>query len=184
MLSAAWPCYRTWCCPQGSAATLLSLMLGAAAVGLPGLPLRCPSGCPLECPLGHPLGCPLGVHQGSPPALPSIPSSPPTDEMNDHQNTLSYVLINPPPDTRLELNDIVYVSPRPPPPRPQPHPKPGIPTHGAGTWHTPWPRSVPRRYLIRSDPLAHVANDGHSRKSSCSNKLGPCNPETRDETQL
>uniref|UniRef100_A0A8C2Y9G6 Potassium sodium-activated channel subfamily T member 1 n=1 Tax=Coturnix japonica TaxID=93934 RepID=A0A8C2Y9G6_COTJA len=68
------------------------------------------------------------------------------DEMNDHQNTLSYVLINPPPDTRLELNDIVY--------------------------------------LIRSDPLAHVANDGQSRKSSCSNKLGPCNPETRDETQL
>ncbi|KFQ57047.1 Potassium channel subfamily T member 1, partial [Nestor notabilis] len=50
------------------------------------------------------------------------------DEMNDHQNTLSYVLINPPPDTRLELNDIVY--------------------------------------LIRSDPLAHVANDGHRRKSS------------------
>uniref|UniRef100_A0A672V3G2 Potassium sodium-activated channel subfamily T member 1 n=1 Tax=Strigops habroptila TaxID=2489341 RepID=A0A672V3G2_STRHB len=68
------------------------------------------------------------------------------DEMNDHQNTLSYVLINPPPDTRLELNDIVY--------------------------------------LIRSDPLAHVANDGHSRKSSYSNKVGPCNPETRDETQL
>ncbi|NWS94091.1 KCNT1 protein, partial [Mionectes macconnelli] len=68
------------------------------------------------------------------------------DEMNDHQNTLSYVLINPPPDTRLELNDIVY--------------------------------------LIRSDPLAHVANDGHSRKSSCSNKLGSSNPETRDETQL
>uniref|UniRef100_A0AAY4CKU5 RCK N-terminal domain-containing protein n=1 Tax=Denticeps clupeoides TaxID=299321 RepID=A0AAY4CKU5_9TELE len=32
------------------------------------------------------------------------------DEMNDHQNTLSYVLINPPPDTILELNDIVYVS--------------------------------------------------------------------------
>ncbi|NXO28217.1 KCNT1 protein, partial [Cisticola juncidis] len=68
------------------------------------------------------------------------------DEMNDHQNTLSYVLINPPPDTRLELNDIVY--------------------------------------LIRSDPLAHVSNDGHSRKSSCSHKLGSGNPETRDETQL
>uniref|UniRef100_A0A673CV04 Si:dkey-21e5.1 n=1 Tax=Sphaeramia orbicularis TaxID=375764 RepID=A0A673CV04_9TELE len=32
------------------------------------------------------------------------------DEMNDHQNTLSYVLINPPPDTMLELNDIVYYS--------------------------------------------------------------------------
>lgn len=45
-------------------------------------------------------------------------------------------------------------------------------------------QAVPHRYLIRSDPLAHVANDGHSRKSSCSNKLGPCNPETRDETQL
>lgn len=29
------------------------------------------------------------------------------DEMNDQQNTLSYVLINPPPDTRLEPNDIV-----------------------------------------------------------------------------
>lgn len=45
-------------------------------------------------------------------------------------------------------------------------------------------QAVPRRYLIRSDPLAHVANDGHSRKSSCSNKLGSGNPETRDETQL
>ncbi|XP_056887975.1 potassium channel subfamily T member 1 isoform X6 [Takifugu flavidus] len=33
----------------------------------------------------------------------------PPDEMNDHQNTLSYVLINPPPDTMLELNDIVYI---------------------------------------------------------------------------
>uniref|UniRef100_A0A8C7UMI4 Potassium sodium-activated channel subfamily T member 1b n=1 Tax=Oncorhynchus mykiss TaxID=8022 RepID=A0A8C7UMI4_ONCMY len=31
------------------------------------------------------------------------------DEMNDHQNSLSYVLINPPPDTMLELNDIVYI---------------------------------------------------------------------------
>ncbi|XP_063049657.1 potassium channel subfamily T member 1 [Engraulis encrasicolus] len=31
------------------------------------------------------------------------------DEMNDQQNTLSYVLINPPPDTILELNDIVYI---------------------------------------------------------------------------
>ncbi|XP_010020928.1 PREDICTED: potassium channel subfamily T member 1-like, partial [Nestor notabilis] len=55
------------------------------------------------------------------------------DEMNDHQNTLSYVLINPPPDTRLELNDIVY--------------------------------------LIRSDPLAHVANDGHRRKSNYSRRF-------------
>ncbi|KAM9326974.1 potassium channel subfamily T member 1 isoform 1-T1 [Gastrophryne carolinensis] len=69
------------------------------------------------------------------------------DEMNDHQNTLSYVLINPPPDTRLELNDIVY--------------------------------------LIRSDPLAHVANDTQSRKSSHSYKSEQVgNPETRDETQL
>ncbi|XP_016042923.1 potassium channel subfamily T member 1 isoform X2 [Erinaceus europaeus] len=68
------------------------------------------------------------------------------DEMNDHQNTLSYVLINPPPDTRLEPNDIVY--------------------------------------LIRSDPLAHMASSSQSRKSSCSNKLASCNPQTRDETQL
>ncbi|XP_047184880.1 potassium channel subfamily T member 1 isoform X10 [Scophthalmus maximus] len=37
------------------------------------------------------------------------PAGPHTDEMNDHQNTLSYVLINPPPDTMLELNDIVYI---------------------------------------------------------------------------
>ncbi|XP_053523755.1 potassium channel subfamily T member 1 isoform X4 [Artibeus jamaicensis] len=68
------------------------------------------------------------------------------DEMNDHQNTLSYVLINPPPDTRLEPHDIVY--------------------------------------LIRCDPLAHVASSSQSRKSSCSNKLSSCNPETRGETQL
>ncbi|XP_075415008.1 potassium channel subfamily T member 1 isoform X2 [Tenrec ecaudatus] len=68
------------------------------------------------------------------------------DEMNDQQNTLSYVLINPPPDTRLEPNDIVY--------------------------------------LIRSDPLAHVASSSQSRKSSLSHKLASCNPETRDETQL
>ncbi|XP_021574529.1 potassium channel subfamily T member 1 [Carlito syrichta] len=65
------------------------------------------------------------------------------DETNDHQNTLSYVLINPPPGTRLEPNDIVY--------------------------------------LIRSDPLAHVAS---SSQSSCSHKLSSCNPTTRDETQL
>uniref|UniRef100_A0A673LMQ6 Potassium channel subfamily T member 1-like n=1 Tax=Sinocyclocheilus rhinocerous TaxID=307959 RepID=A0A673LMQ6_9TELE len=32
------------------------------------------------------------------------------DEMNDNQNTLSYVLINPPPDTILELNDIYFTS--------------------------------------------------------------------------
>ncbi|XP_077680228.1 potassium channel subfamily T member 2 isoform X3 [Eretmochelys imbricata] len=31
------------------------------------------------------------------------------DEMNDHQNTVSYILINPSPDTRLELNDVVYL---------------------------------------------------------------------------
>ncbi|XP_024618300.1 potassium channel subfamily T member 1 [Neophocaena asiaeorientalis asiaeorientalis] len=68
------------------------------------------------------------------------------DEINDQQNTLSYVLINPPPDTRLEPNDIVY--------------------------------------LIRSDPLAHVASSSQSRKSSCSNRLASCNPETRDETQF
>ncbi|KAM8814820.1 potassium channel subfamily T member 2 isoform 5-T5 [Rhynchonycteris naso] len=31
------------------------------------------------------------------------------DEMNDHQSILSYILINPSPDTRLELNDVVYL---------------------------------------------------------------------------
>ncbi|XP_040818796.1 potassium channel subfamily T member 1 isoform X7 [Ochotona curzoniae] len=61
------------------------------------------------------------------------------DEISDQQNTLSYVLINPPPDTTLKPNDIVY--------------------------------------LIRSDPLAHVAGSSPSHKLSC-------NPETRDETQL
>nr|XP_060484013.1 potassium channel subfamily T member 1-like [Panthera onca] len=68
------------------------------------------------------------------------------DQMNDQQNTLSYVLINPPPDTRLEPNDIVY--------------------------------------LIRSDPLAHVASSPQSRESSVGNKLASWHPETRDETQL
>uniref|UniRef100_A0A8C5IMI3 Potassium sodium-activated channel subfamily T member 1 n=1 Tax=Junco hyemalis TaxID=40217 RepID=A0A8C5IMI3_JUNHY len=57
----------------------------------------------------------------------------------------------------------------------------GLPTTGYGNCGD---QAVSRRYLIRSDPLAHVANDGHSRKSSCSNKLGSGNPETRDETQL
>ncbi|XP_063503739.1 potassium channel subfamily T member 2 isoform X5 [Pongo pygmaeus] len=32
-----------------------------------------------------------------------------SDEMNDHQSTLSYILINPSPDTRIELNDVVYL---------------------------------------------------------------------------
>uniref|UniRef100_A0A667I713 Potassium sodium-activated channel subfamily T member 1 n=1 Tax=Lynx canadensis TaxID=61383 RepID=A0A667I713_LYNCA len=68
------------------------------------------------------------------------------DQMNDQQNTLSYVLINPPPDTRLEPNDIVY--------------------------------------LIRSDPLAHVASSPQRRDSSVGNKLASWHPETRDETQL
>ncbi|XP_066548344.1 potassium channel subfamily T member 2 [Amia ocellicauda] len=31
------------------------------------------------------------------------------DEMNDHQGTLSYILINPSPDSKLELNDIIYL---------------------------------------------------------------------------
>ncbi|XP_069315360.1 potassium channel subfamily T member 2 isoform X3 [Eulemur rufifrons] len=31
------------------------------------------------------------------------------DEMNDHQSTLSYILINPSPDTRIEVNDVVYL---------------------------------------------------------------------------
>nr|XP_054512897.1 potassium channel subfamily T member 2 isoform X5 [Pan troglodytes] len=32
------------------------------------------------------------------------------DEMNDHQSTLSYILINPSPDTRIELNDVVKMA--------------------------------------------------------------------------
>lgn len=48
---------------------------------------------------------PAGVSVGCPSLTSPVP--PLADEMNDHQNTLSYVLINPPPDTRLELNDIV-----------------------------------------------------------------------------
>ncbi|XP_041727487.2 potassium channel subfamily T member 1-like isoform X2 [Coregonus clupeaformis] len=43
------------------------------------------------------------------PPTPKLESHSVPDEMNDHQNTLSYVLINPPPDTMLELNDIVYI---------------------------------------------------------------------------
>uniref|UniRef100_A0A8C1UCS9 Potassium channel, subfamily T, member 1 n=1 Tax=Cyprinus carpio TaxID=7962 RepID=A0A8C1UCS9_CYPCA len=32
------------------------------------------------------------------------------DELNDQQNSISYVLINPAPDTLLQLNDVVYVA--------------------------------------------------------------------------
>lgn len=53
----------------------------------------------------------------------------------------------------------------------------------AGQHQHPGP-SPARRYLIRSDPLAHVASSSQSRESSCSHKLASCNPETRDETQL
>ncbi|XP_072130831.1 potassium channel subfamily T member 2 isoform X2 [Mobula birostris] len=47
------------------------------------------------------------------------------DEMNDHQNTLSYILINPSPDTRLELNDVVYLI-RPDPLAYVPNSKPNL----------------------------------------------------------
>ncbi|XP_051867379.1 potassium channel subfamily T member 2 [Pristis pectinata] len=47
------------------------------------------------------------------------------DEMNDHQNTLSYILINPSPDTRLELNDVVYLI-RPDPLAYVPNSKPSL----------------------------------------------------------
>lgn len=75
-------------------------------------------------------------------------------------------------------------------------PASGMGEGGAGiTWHGPGVAAylachsrtslgVFCRYLIRSDPLAHVASSSQSRKSSCSNKLSSCNPETRDETQL
>jgi hypothetical protein len=46
-----------------------------------------------------------GTARAAAKSCPCICSVP--DEMNDHQNSLSYVLINPPPDTMLELNDIV-----------------------------------------------------------------------------
>ncbi|XP_060685698.1 potassium channel subfamily T member 2 isoform X4 [Hemiscyllium ocellatum] len=47
------------------------------------------------------------------------------DEMNDHQNTLSYILINPSPDMRLELNDVVYLI-RPDPLAYVPNSKPSL----------------------------------------------------------
>ncbi|XP_041064143.1 potassium channel subfamily T member 2 isoform X2 [Carcharodon carcharias] len=47
------------------------------------------------------------------------------DEMNDHQNTLSYILINPSPDIRLELNDVVYLI-RPDPLAYVPNSKPSL----------------------------------------------------------
>lgn len=96
-----WQCHCPWpppvkgpiCCPWGPARAPQSQVPRDVAVGLwergpPGV-----SG-------GVSVGVPVGA---SSPAL----SPPLADEMNDHQNTLSYVLINPPPDTRLELNDIV-----------------------------------------------------------------------------
>uniref|UniRef100_UPI00398F52A7 potassium channel subfamily T member 2 isoform X2 n=1 Tax=Pristiophorus japonicus TaxID=55135 RepID=UPI00398F52A7 len=47
------------------------------------------------------------------------------DEMNDQQNTLSYILINPSPDIRLEVNDVVYLI-RPDPLAYVPNSKPGL----------------------------------------------------------
>uniref|UniRef100_A0A3Q3J1Q6 RCK N-terminal domain-containing protein n=1 Tax=Monopterus albus TaxID=43700 RepID=A0A3Q3J1Q6_MONAL len=67
------------------------------------------------------------------------------DELNDHQNTLSYVLINPLPDTRLELNDVVY--------------------------------------LIRSDPLAHVAEELPVHSSSLKERH-ESSLDIREDTQL
>ncbi|XP_028937117.1 potassium channel subfamily T member 2 isoform X5 [Ornithorhynchus anatinus] len=55
------------------------------------------------------------------------------DEMNDHQNTLSYILINPSPDTRLELNDVVYLI-RPDPLAYLPN---SVPSRKSSIGHTP-----------------------------------------------
>ncbi|XP_038613745.1 potassium channel subfamily T member 2 isoform X4 [Tachyglossus aculeatus] len=55
------------------------------------------------------------------------------DEMNDHHNTLSYILINPSPDTRLELNDVVYLI-RPDPMAYLPN---SVPSRKSSIGHTP-----------------------------------------------
>ncbi|XP_072567923.1 potassium channel subfamily T member 2-like isoform X2 [Paramormyrops kingsleyae] len=46
------------------------------------------------------------------------------NEKTDQGNTLSYILINPSPDTRLELNDVVYLV--------RPDPLAAVPSRGAG----------------------------------------------------
>lgn len=66
---------------------------------------HCPPGEGTHLPGWDLSPCLLGCLWGCPCLTSPAPAL--ADEMNDHQNTLSYVLINPPPDTRLELNDIV-----------------------------------------------------------------------------
>ncbi|MGH0156011.1 UNVERIFIED_CONTAM: hypothetical protein FKN15_030611, partial [Acipenser sinensis] len=98
------------------------------------------------------------------------------DEMNDHQNTMSYVLINPPPDTRLELNDIVYLI--------RSDPLAHVPNDTQNGKALRTNMIYPAcRYLIRSDPLAHVPNDTQNGKGNFSMKQD-FGSETRDETQL
>ncbi|KTG02028.1 hypothetical protein cypCar_00038102 [Cyprinus carpio] len=71
------------------------------------------------------------------------------DELNDQQNSISYVLINPAPDTLLQLNDVVYVA----------HPDRYTYTH---IYFFDCCYSLTNllfvfcRFLIRPDPLAHV----------------------------
>lgn len=79
------------------------------------------------------------------------------DGMTDQGNRLSYILINPSPDTRLELHDVVWV-----------HTSKYNPYHcqvwEQHIWQDCVCRDPIRRYLIRPDPLSQVPNQGSNRK--------------------
>lgn len=63
--------------------------------------------CPVHTDVAQSVAYPLSV------LFPALLTSsfPVSDGMTDQGNRLSYILINPSPDTRLELHDIVWVHP-------------------------------------------------------------------------
>ncbi|XP_045323844.1 potassium channel subfamily T member 1 isoform X2 [Leopardus geoffroyi] len=82
------------------------------------------------------------------------------DQMNDQQNTLSYVLINPPPDTRLEPNDIVPIRSASPH-VPQLVTGPGCVGRGPAALAAPWAEAGVRGKGKKLSPtLAHTAHAG------------------------
>lgn len=98
------------------------------------------------------------------------------DGMTDQGNRLSYILINPSPDTRLELHDVVWVHTT----KYNPYPCQMWAQH---IWQDCVCRGPIRRYLIRPDPLSQVPNQGSNRK--CNTGLSESHRfDVQDSTHL